>query len=84
MVMTKYSVSNEGIDDPKGAHGRSMARLHPVNHATQPSSQRSLDDQPPREHLTTVRTATPRQRLASTMTQIEGQTNSPTSSGTKI
>ena len=70
-------------DDPKGARGRSTARLSPTSHATQSSSRGSLDDQPPHTYPATARTATLRHRSANTMTRNEGQTSSSNSSGTK-
>ena len=81
---SRTTAKEGGTDDPKGARGRYTTRIPPASHATQSSSRQPLDDQPPHEYLTPVSTVTLRPQSASTTTQIEGQTNSPTSSGTKI
>ena len=76
------TVKEGGIDDPKGARGRSTTRISPMSHMTQSRSEGSPDESP-HAHLTTAKTATQKRRSASTTTQNGDQTNSPTSSGTK-
>src|ERR1043165_7618968 len=73
------TVKEGGIDDPKGARGRSTVRINPMSHTTQ-SRSRGSPDEPLHTHLTTSKTATQRHRSASTMTWNGDQTNSPASS----
>src|SRR3954463_2890515 len=56
-AISRTITKKEGIDDPKGAQGKSAGGSQKGSHVTQPYNRRPLDNTPSREHLPPTRKA---------------------------